>query len=417
MNNTKIIRDSIHGNIKLNEFFIKLLNSPELQRLYNIKQLGFAHLVFPGAHHSRLEHSLGTYYIASEISKSINLNDEERNIIKCAALLHDVGHGPFSHTLEIILQNSLNLNHVELTKRIIFGKYDILQSEEKNFTLYPQLSEILDKENIDKNLLSNIITGNNQNKSYMVEILNSTIDADQLDYLIRDAYYTGVAYGIIDLQRFIQTIVIFNDKLAIQKKGIGVIENILMARNLMYSSVYFHKTVRIAELMLLKSIEMMPDLNPFDFFKKTDIEILNYLKDKGSFQNKIITCLKYRNLFKQSYSISYLNLDEIQKKIINTFKNIELKREKEREIEYKLNIPKGHIIIDTPIYEIDKTEPRLNRTDVTILDKNQQKKLDDFTPVAKAIRSKNIPDWALMIITEEKYREIVTKKVEKILFN
>ena len=271
MNNNKIIRDSIHGNIKLDTFFIKLLNSPELQRLYNIKQLGFAHLVFPGAHHSRLEHSLGAYYIASEISKAVNLNEEERDIIKCAALLHDVGHGPFSHTLETIIQNSLNLNHVELTKRIIFGKYDILQSEEKNFITYPQLCEILDKEGIDKNLLSNIIIGKNTNKSYLVEILNSAIDADQIDYLIRDAFYTGVAYGIIDLQRFLQTLVIFNDKLVVHKKGVGVIENILMARNLMYSSVYFHKTVRITELMLLKSIEMLKNLNPFDFFKKTNL--------------------------------------------------------------------------------------------------------------------------------------------------
>jgi len=359
----KIIRDSIHGN---------------------------AQLVFPGAHHSRLEHSLGAYFIASELSEAINLNEEEKNIIKCAALLHDIGHGPFSHTFEMILENSLEINHVELTHRLIFGNYEIISNEEKDHILHPNVNEILEKENIDKKLLSDIIKGKKINKMYLSEILNSAIDVDQLDYLIRDAFYTGVAYGIIDIQRYIQTLIIFNEKLAIKKKGIGVIENILMARNLMYSSVYFHKTVRIAELMLLKALEMVSNLNPLDFFKKTDLEILNYLKNAGSFQNKIITYLKYRNLFKQSY----------RKKIINLLGENDLKKEKEIEIENALNIPHGNIIIDIPLNEINKTEPRINKTDITI-----------------AIKSKIIPDWALMIITDEKYREIVTKKAEKLLFN
>ena len=413
----KIIRDSIHGNIKIKDYFIELLNSPELQRLYNIKQLGFAQLVFPGAHHSRLEHSLGAYFIASELSEAINLNEEEKNIIKCAALLHDIGHGPFSHTFEMILENSLEINHVELTHRLIFGNYEIISNEEKDHILHPNVNEILEKENIDKKLLSDIIKGKKINKMYLSEILNSAIDVDQLDYLIRDAFYTGVAYGIIDIQRYIQTLIIFNEKLAIKKKGIGVIENILMARNLMYSSVYFHKTVRIAELMLLKALEMVSNLNPLDFFKKTDLEILNYLKNAGSFQNKIITYLKYRNLFKQAYSISWLNLDGSRKKIINLLGENDLKKEKEIEIENALNIPHGNIIIDIPFNEINKTEPRINKTDITILEGNKQKMISDFTPVAEAIKSKIIPDWALMIITDEKYREIVTKKAEKLLFN
>jgi hypothetical protein len=103
--------------------------------------------------------------------------------------------------------------------------------------------------------------------------------------------------------------------------------------------------------------------------------------------------------------------------MIDSFKNIEFKREKEREIERKLNIPKGHIIIDVPVHEIDKTEPRLYKTDINILDENKKRKIDDYTPIAKAIRKKIIPDWALMIITDEKYRQLVSKKVEKILFS
>jgi len=417
MNKSKIIRDSIHGNIKIKDFFIELINSPELQRLYNIKQLGLAHLVFPGAHHSRFEHSLGSYYIASEISDSIDIEDEEKKIIKCAALLHDIGHGPFSHTLEMIIENSLKINHIDLTDRLIFGNYEIISSEEKKYIFYSNVNTVLDKENIDKKLLSDIIKGKKINKMYLSQILNSAIDVDQLDYLIRDAYYTGVAYGIIDIQRFIQTLKISNNNLLINKKGIGVIENIFMARNLMYSSVYFHKTVRIAELMLLKAFEMISNLNPLDLFKKTDIEILNYLKNSGSFQNKITTYLKYRNLFKQAYSISHYDLDDDKKNIINSLSEINTKREKEIEIENKLSIPTGHIIIDIPHNEISKTEPRLNNMNIKILENNKQKIVDDFTPITKAIRSKKIPDWSIMIITDDKYRDIVQKKAEKIIFN
>lgn len=417
MNKSKIIRDSIHGNIKIKDFFIELINSPELQRLYNIKQLGLAHLVFPGAHHSRFEHSLGSYYIASELSDSIDIEDEEKKTIKCAALLHDIGHGPFSHTLEMIIENSLNINHIDLTDRLIFGNYEIISSEEKKYIFYSNVNTILDRENIDKKLLSDIIKGKKINKMYLSQILNSAIDVDQLDYLIRDAYYTGVAYGIIDIQRFIQTLKISNNNLLIKKKGIGVIENIFMARNLMYSSVYFHKTVRIAELMLLKAFEMISNLNPLELFKKTDIEILNYLKNSGSFQNKITTYLKYRNLFKQAYSISHYDLDDDKKNIINSLSKNNSKREKEIEIEDKLNIPTGHIIIDIPHKEISKTEPRLNNMNIKILENNKQKIVDDFTPITKAIRSKKIPDWSIMIITDDKYRDIVHKKAEKIIFN
>ena len=105
--NKKIIRDSIHGNIKVEGVFADLIETPEIQRLSNIKQLGLAHLVFPGAHHTRLEHSLGTYHMAKILSETLTLNTDEKISLMCAALLHDVGHGPFSHTLESLLRNSL----------------------------------------------------------------------------------------------------------------------------------------------------------------------------------------------------------------------------------------------------------------------------------------------------------------------
>lgn len=414
---SKTIRDPIHGDIKLDGLFLDLIEAPEIQRLYNIKQLGFAHLVFPGAHHTRLEHSLGAYYMASQAVEKLNLDKDEKETVACAAMLHDIGHGPFSHTLESILRDTLNVDHVDLTEKLIFGEYTIFDHKEKEFIRSPSVFDILNEHDINQKEIIGIVRGRTQKKPYLSQLLNSSIDVDQLDYLVRDAYYTGVAYGMIDIERFLQTLIINNNKLAVRKKGVGVVENILMARTLMYSSVYFHKTVRIAELMLSKAIEMINDTEPFKFFKMTDAELINDLKKMGSYQHEIATRLKYRKLFKQAYAASASNLNEKGINAIKRLDNIKFRREKEQELEESLSIPSGHVIIDTPLQELHQAEPRIDQTDIIIVDENGTKTLDEYTPVARAIRLRVIPDWIVMIVTDEKYRDIVSEKAEKILFN
>ena len=415
-NESKTIRDPIHGNIKLEGVFLDLLETPEIQHLYNIKQLGFAHLVFPGAHHSRLEHSLGAYYLASRAADALNIAKSDKEIISYAALLHDIGHGPFSHTLESILRGLLNVDHVDLTEKLIFGEYDIFDSQEKKFVSAPSVCKVLDKNGVDQKEIVDLIKGKKCEKQHMSQLLNSAIDVDQLDYLIRDAYYTGVAYGMIDIERFLQTLLIEDNNLFVSKKGVSVVENILMARTLMYSSVYFHKTVRIAELMLSKAIELIDSTEPFEFYKMTDVELINDLKKMGSYQYEIATRLKYRSLFKQVYSASSSDLDENNISIVKRLEDAKLRNEKEREIEETLKIPRGHIIIDVPYRELHQSEPRIDQTNIQIIDGDLIKALDDFTPVASAVRSRNIPDWKIMIISDEKHREIVSQNAEKILF-
>jgi HD superfamily phosphohydrolase len=415
--NHKIVRDPIHGDIKITGCLVDLLETPEVQRLHNIKQLGFAHLVFPGAHHTRFEHSLGCSMIVSQIADILALKEREKKLLTCAAQLHDIGHGPFSHTLESILIQRFDVDHVDLTEKLILGEYDVLDGNEKQFISAPSVYEILDKHQVNKKEIVDIIRGKLSKKSYLSQILNSTIDVDQLDYLMRDAYYTGVAYGMIDLQRLLRTMMIYKGNLTMMRKGVSVVENILMARALMYSSVYFHKTVRIPELMLSKALEEIPDAEPFEFFRMTDAEIMVSLKTMGRFQQEIITRLKYRDLFKQAYAVSLLDLNREGTKVIKLLGDVSNRRQKEQELEYVFGIPKGHIIIDIPQPELLRAEPRINNTDIQVIDRNEIKSLDDFTPIAKAIRSRIAPDWALMIITDEKYRKTVAKKVERLLFS
>jgi HD superfamily phosphohydrolase len=168
--------------------------------------------------------------------------------------------------------------------------------------------------------------------------------------------------------------------------------------------------------MLSKAIELIEDLDPFEFFKKTDAELVNDLKKMGSFQNEIVTRLKYRNLFKQAYTISGSTLDKSKMQIIEKLEKLKPRREKEQLIENTLNIPNGHIIIDIPSYELHQAEPRIDQTEVPIVDGDETKILDDYTPIAKAIKSREIPEWKVMIITDDKYRKIVSEKAEELLF-
>jgi hypothetical protein len=414
----KVIRDCIHGDIELSAIFSEMIEKPELQRLYNIKQLGLAHLVFPGAHHTRLEHSLGAYHLAYKIADTLNLDSYEKELVGIAALLHDIGHGPFSHTLESILRTTFGVDHVDLTEKLILGQYDVFFPDEKDFISDDCISDVLRNHEINPFEVVKIIRGNGCKKRYLCQILNSAIDVDQLDYIIRDGYYTGVAYGTIDIERYLHTLMIKDENdLAISKKGIGVVESIFMARLLMYSSVYFHKTVRIAELMLSKAIELLYGKEPFDFFKMTDSELINNLKRFGSFQNKIVTCLKYRKLFKQAYAVSLNELQQHQIEKIKSLENREARFEKEKQIEELLNIPTGHVIIDVPQLEIHQAEPRLDSTDISIIDKDTSRQIDTLSPITTAIRTRSIPDWIVMIITEEKYRETVARQAENLLFS
>jgi HD superfamily phosphohydrolase len=337
--------------------------------------------------------------------------------LTCAAQLHDIGHGPFSHTLESILLQRFGVDHVDLTEKLILGKYQVFEENEKKFVSSASVHEVLETHEVNVKEICAIIRGKPSKKQYLGQLLNSTIDVDQLDYLMRDAYYTGVAYGLIDLQRLLRTMMIHKGNLAMMRKGVSVVENILMARALMYSSVYFHKTVRIPELMLSRALEEIPDAEPFEFFRMTDAEIMVSLKTMGQFQREIITRLKYRDLFKQAYTVSLFDLEKEELKTIKQLETVSRRRQKERELEDAFNIPPGHVIIDIPRPELLRAEPRINNTDIRVIDRDHVKSLDEFTPIAQAIRSRIAPDWVLMIITDEKYRKKIAGKIHRVFFS
>ncbi|MCU0385234.1 MAG: HD domain-containing protein [Flavihumibacter sp.] len=233
----KIINDPVYGFITIDHPLVfKVIGHPYYQRLRRIQQMAFAHLVYPGAVHSRLHHSLGAYHLMCNAlqelrSKGVAITPEEELAAKIAILLHDIGHGPFSHALEHTLIEGVHHESISL-----------------------QIMQVLNKENGGALDTAIQIFSNTYEKPFLHQLVSGQLDVDRMDYLTRDSFFTGVSEGVIGYDRIIKMLTVKDGELMVEEKGIFSIEKFLVARRLMYWQVYLHKTVLGAEKMLVNSI-------------------------------------------------------------------------------------------------------------------------------------------------------------------
>lgn len=244
MNKKKIFNDPVYGFISVPyEIVFDLIEHPYFQRLRNIKQLGLTHLVYPGALHTRFHHALGAMHlmgiaIESLRYKNIEITDEEAEAVTIAILLHDIGHGPFSHALESCIVPEVH--HESLS---------ILFMKELNKQFNGRLSLAIE------------IFENKYHKKFLHQMVSGQLDMDRMDYLNRDSFYTGVSEGVIGFDRILKMISVKEDLLVIEEKGIYSVEKFLIARRLMYWQVYFHKTVLSAEQLLYKILKRAKEIS------------------------------------------------------------------------------------------------------------------------------------------------------------
>ncbi len=425
----KTIHDSVYGTMKIGPLVLDLMETLEMQRLSGIKQLGLTYLVFPGANHTRLEHSLGATHLAKKISDALSLDDSDRNLIVSAALLHDVGHAPFSHTLESTLEKAIGMDHVDLTKKIVTGEEDNVSEEErKAFPQAKRIHEVLEKHDLDPKEISDLIATSEMSqtttlyqdkgqkffneKRYLTQIINSPIDIDQIDYLLRDAYYTGVAHGIIDVDRLIQTFAIHHNDLVVDRKGLSALEGMFVARALMFSSVYLHKTVRIAELMLARAVESWEGLDPLFVQRMVDSELMSALIAQGGFQRDVTLKIKYRKLFKKAYVGRRTELDEDRIERLHRFEDPKERKKVEVDLCRKANAPDGSVILDYPLAELKITEPRISTTNIRILDNGKIQFFKSASPLGRALESRDVADWLVMVAADRPYVEKVSRVAE-----
>ena len=281
-----IVKDNLYGTIEFNEFEERIINTAEFQRLRRIKQMSVTNLVYPCANHTRFEHSLGTAYLAGLMANRLLEDEDEKNKARLYGLLHDIGHVAFSHEGEDILSRYLG-THEEIGERIISD------------------GEVADI--INENYSTREITA--MKKSSLGAIVDADIGADRMDYLRRDALNTGVAYGLIDMDRLLHTTKMENGKLCIAEGGLEAAEWLLIARFMMFSTVYLHKTVRIATAMLHKAIEgSLEDgtMKPKDFIWMGDDFALFRMRESKKAEPYVDGLLK-RDLFKEVVAIPEKN--------------------------------------------------------------------------------------------------------------
>ncbi len=352
----KFIRDSIHGDLNLNELEVELIDSPQIQRLRRIKQLGFTYLVYPGANHSRFEHSIGTMYLASRLADNLELNDYQKSIVRVCAILHDSGHGPFSHVSEGFMKNS----HEELTTELI-----------KNSTLADILSA-----NFDLKLILETVRG----EGSLGQIISSELDVDRMDYLVRDSHYTGVAYGVIDVERLIYNMKLENH-LMIKMKGVQAAESMLLARYFMYPSVYQHHTTRIINSMFQRCLKKLFIDNVIDsnhIYRYDDVDVIAAARLQEGYVNNMIRRIDNRDLFKTVHSVKIDEIPESDSLFQMTDSEI---NDIETEISEDLNLSEDNIILDIPEY------PSFHEMSTIVYLNGSEEKLSNISMLVNSLKS------------------------------
>lgn len=291
INKLKILNDPIYGFITIPDTLVyDLVEHPYFQRLRRISQMGMSYLVYPGANHTRFHHALGSMHIMQKAVEVIRfkgtvISKEEEKALYVAILLHDIGHGPFSHAMEHSIVE--NLNH-EAISLLIMHKLNV------------EFKGQLD-------LAIKIFKGEYHRK-FMLQLVSSQLDMDRMDYLKRDSFYSGVAEGNINSDRLIQMMTVVDDNLAIEEKGIYSVEKFLMARRLMYWQVYFHKTSLVAELILTKVLKRAKELTQKGIILDCSATLMLFIKNKIELES-----------FDDYYLDKFAQLDDFD--IISALKN------------------------------------------------------------------------------------------------
>lgn len=372
----KVIRDPIHDYIELDELALDLIDTPHIQRLRRIRQLGFSNLVYPGANHTRFEHSLGVYHLAGHLVKQFEKHEQME--LLAAALLHDIGHGPFSHATEPIIEKYTRRSHDDVEGLLKKGA----------------ISDVLEKYSLSPSVIARHIKG----ETYQGQIINSEIDVDRMDYLVRDAHYTGVAFGLIDHIRLIHELQFNENRLVLNIGGIQAAESLLVSRFLMQPTVYFHHVSRIAESMCLRASEYMienEDLTPQEFQRMDDVSFMTRMRNSNGYAGMIAKRLDERQLFKRAL---YTDFNSINIDISNARKKI---KRLETEIAEASCVPPEDVIVDIP------EKPEIIEMKANILFNGKMIPIDRASSIVVSLKKAELDSWRLGVFTPAQYREKV----------
>jgi len=336
------IKDPVHGYVYITEAEKQVIDTYPVQRLRRLRQLAGAEYVYPAANHTRFEHCVGVMHLAGLMAEnpylSKHFSDDEYQLIRIAALLHDVGHGPFSHIFEHLLVKFLHKTHEDINVWIV-------QKSE--------LRDIIKKIGFNPDEVAKLSVGwlHKPKRAFMDQIIRSAVDVDKLDFIVRDTYHTGAQYGYVDVFRLIQTLDVLDQNLAVDLGALSALESFILARVESFKSIYFHRVGRAAQLMLANAMEEAKDelglidfKTPVEYLALDDYTVWTMLK-KSKKSRRIIENLEKRRLLKCAYDRTFYVRD---KTVSNLFSHEEIRNQLRDQIANEAGVDSQVVVIDVP---------------------------------------------------------------------
>jgi len=407
------IKDPVFGYVYITEAEKEIIDSFPVQRLRRLRQLAGSEYVYPGANHTRFEHSVGVMYLAGLLAENPYLSsyfsEEDYQTIRIAALLHDVGHGPFSHIFEHLLEKFLKKTHEDMNVWIV-------QKSE--------LKDILSTLGYDPNMIAKLSVGwlHKPGKAFMDQIIRSAVDVDKLDFVVRDTFHTGAQYGYVDIFRLIHMIDVLDENLAVDLGALSALESFIIARIESFKSIYFHRVGRAAQLMLAMAMEKAKDelslvafKTPEEYLAFNDYTVWTGLKQCEK-SRRIIEDLEKRKLLKCAYEQTFYVKD---KTISSIFTVEEFRNQIRDQIASRAKVNPESVVIDVPTLPSVpyRHSVLLEPMEIPVFRRTKDggkvpQRLSDLSNIFNVLRGfMNI----LRVYTDEKNREKVGEAASKLL--
>ena len=387
----KSIKDPVHGYIEVDKAVIPILDSAPVQRLRYVRQLGFSYLVYPGANHTRFEHSLGAMHLAGMMSRQLGLSNEDTRLVAVAAILHDIGHGPFSHSIEPVMEEFTGRSHHEILDRLDG----------------PVLGPVIGGSSVDTRELKEVLLGTHR----LSGIIYGDLDVDRMDYLQRDAHYTGVPYGTVDSDRLIRSTLLSEDGIVIDEGGINAAESLLIARTLMRPSVYYHHVSRIAETMfdtaVFEHLHDKPRSAIDEMLQMDDASCMNALRtSENPVTSAIVNRIYARKLFKRGL---YVGSEQVNTKSLSEYRSIRSRKKIAEEIAECAGVDPAEVLVDIP--------PLPTGMSLRVQVKNRHRVVDlgEVSPLLNSLNENRLEHWRLGVYCPPELTEPVGDAATAIL--
>ena len=407
------IKDPVHGYVYVTENEKDIIDTYPMQRLRRLRQLAGSEYVYPGANHTRFEHCLGVMFLAGKVVENPNLaravNDGEAEFVRVAALLHDVGHGPFSHVFEQLLIRDLDKTHEDISSWIIENS---------------EISDKLDKMGYRAGEMAKLAVGKlrKPGKAFWDQIISSAVDVDKQDFIVRDTFHTGAEYGFIDVFRLIHALDILGENLAVELSALSALEAFIIARIESFKSIYFHRVGRAAQIMLATAMEKANaelGLTAFktaeEYLAMDDSTVWSALK-RSEKSKSIIEDLEHRRLLKCSYERTFYEKDAM---ITNIFSRENYRQQIQNEIAREAGVAVEAVVIDVPaVPSVPYHNAVLMESmEIPVFNRNQSggRRLERLSETSKIFETLKGFMNILRVYTDETNRGKVEKATGKIL--